>query len=68
MSETQVLMAASNFFFVSFLGIVSWKGALFYNGGNAAMISGVIWLNWLHNRSKINWKHVFQISQNLVNI
>ena len=74
-SETQVLMTVSKFF-VSFLEIISWKGALLSNGGNAAMFSDnfrgnrseVICLNWLHNRTKINWKHVFQISLNLVNI
>ena len=75
MSETQVLMTVSNFF-VSFLEIVTWKGALLSSGGNAAMLSDnfrgnrseVICLNWLHNRRKINWKHAFQISLNLVNI
>ena len=29
MNETQVLMAISNFF--DFLGIISWKGALFFD-------------------------------------
>ena len=32
MSETQVLMTISDFF-VFFLGIISWKGALLFNGG-----------------------------------
>ena len=66
MSETQVLTIVSDFVGL-FLGIVCWKGTLLFNGGNPAIFSDdfsgnrseVICLNWLNNRSKINWKHAF---------
>ena len=39
MSETQVLMAVSNFFCFCFLGIISWKEALLFNV-RASFLSG----------------------------